>query len=360
MNKNLNPEIYLGYKSLVKYDKLSEFVNEYYKDSDSNKIDLYIDISSFILSMSHKNNIEYMDKSDDLYISAWIINMCAHYKRFFITRYGVEVTIFLIYRDLFDNGVEYRKVFSPEYASPIINDTRLANAINLNISLLKDIVRYIYNVELIRTRYEFGLKTIMIRDTRDPKIPAMVISNDVINYQLAQKNNRTNTVVIIPNKYNGEDISSLITNDNAIYSYLSYKKTNITPPPIMGDNDYYIPLIMAMSGYLKRNFKSIYSINQTISALFELYNNGMLQKGNCPQIDRILYLISSIYPKKVPFNKHIIDRFYCLNFQKQSAVFNNYTDIDPYEGVINLYNPQAIHEVNEKFFKNYQLDLNNL
>ena len=45
-NNKLNPERYLGYKSLVKYDKLTEFVNLYYRDNNSNNIDLYIDISS--------------------------------------------------------------------------------------------------------------------------------------------------------------------------------------------------------------------------------------------------------------------------------------------------------------------------
>lgn len=358
-NNSLNPERYLGYKSLIKYDKLSEFINNYYQDSDSNNIDLYIDISSFILSMSHRDNIQYIEKDDDLYISAWIINMCAHYRRFFRSRYGVETTIFLIYRDLFDNGALYRQAISPEYVRPIIDNANLTNSINLNISLLKNIIRYIPDVEFLRTKYEFGLKTLFIKNNRDPKIPAMIISNDTINYQLAQKNSKTNTCIVIPNKYNGEDISDLITQDNAIYKYIARKKCSVIPS-ITNDNHYYIPLIMAMSGYIKRNFKAIYSIQQTINGINELYNNGMIQIGNYTQIDRILYLISSMYPNKVPYNKQIMDRFYCLNFQNQCILFSDHTDIDPYKGIVNLYNPQAIHEVNEKLFKNYILDLNNL
>lgn len=358
-NNKLNPERYLGYKSLVKYDKLSQFINLYYSDNGSNDIDLYIDISSFILSMSHKDNINNIDKTDDLYISAWIINMCAHYRRFFRTRYGVSTTIFLIYRDLFDNGATYRRVLSPEYARPIVENPNISNAINVNVSILKDIIKYIPDVEFICTKYEFGLKVMHIKKSRDNKIPAMVITNDIINYQLAAKNDTNNTCVVIPNKYNGDDISDFITEDNAIYKYLSHKKCNVTPCMI-GDNHYYIPLIMAMSGFPKRNFKAVYSIQQTINSINELCSNSMIQKGIYTPIERVLYLISAIYPNKVPYNKQIMDRFYCLNFFSQCMAFPDDLDIDPYNGIVNLYNPQAVYEVNEKFFKNYQLDLNNL
>ena len=360
-NNKLNPERYLGYKSLVKYDKLTEFVNLYYRDNDSNNIDLYIDISSFLLSMSHRDNVINMDTKDDLYISAWIINMCAHYRRFFSYRYGVFTTIFLIYRDLLDNGYMYRKVISPEYFRPVEERPDIINAINLNISILKDMVKYIPDVEFICTKYEFGLKFLHIKNTRkyNKCSTSMIITNDIVNYQLAVKNESNNICVVVPNKYNGEDITDFITADNAIYKYLSHKKCSTTPC-VVGDNNYYIPLILAMSGFPKRNFKAIYSIQQTINSINELYNNGMIQPGACINIERILYLISSIYPNKVPYNKQIADRFCCLNYECQVIPFPDDLDIEPFKGIFNLYNPQAIHEVNERFFKNYQLDLNNL
>ena len=44
----IDPYNYLSYISLTKYDNLTGMVNEYYKGSDSDYIDLYIDLSCFI------------------------------------------------------------------------------------------------------------------------------------------------------------------------------------------------------------------------------------------------------------------------------------------------------------------------
>ena len=92
MNNNssyvLEPEKYLCYKSMVKYERLSNLINEYYKNSDSNQIELYIDVSSFIDQLIKKADQmqNKINTGDNLFISAWILNMCAHYRRFFRTR----------------------------------------------------------------------------------------------------------------------------------------------------------------------------------------------------------------------------------------------------------------------------------
>ena len=355
-NFRLDPYNYLSYLSLTKYSMLTDIVNTYYVGSDSDYIDLYVDLTSFINILT-TNNAE-LDKKDELYIAAWVINLCAHYKRFFKTRYGVTATIFLIYRDLNDNGAEYRRVICPEYTRSI-TDARYSNTVVLNINMLKDIVQYIPNVELVRTRYEFGLKALFIKATRD-NIPSMIISEDIINTQLAVKNDKADVCILYPKKNKQCDTSYLITQDNAIYNFINkYKRCQVTP--LFTQNaHYYIPVMMAMTGYSKRGFKSIYNITECVNGINTLISNGMIRDGDPTTIDRFLALISSIYPKKVPYNKHIIDRFMCLNFSFQYSFFNDSTDIDPYIGPVYLHNPQAIYEVNDKVFKNYELDVLNL
>ena len=362
----LEPEFYLYYKSMVKYERLSSLVNDYYKNSDSNFIDLYIDVSSFIDDLIKKNNQLQgnMDGGDNLYIASWLINLCAHYRRFFRTRYSVETTIFLICRNIGDNGKEFRRIINcVEYDRGVPVESWIT-VFNYNMDILNNFVKYLPNIEIMQTNYEFSSKFLYVKNTRDKSIPAMIISDDIANIQLCDKTPANDVCVVMPNKYSGDDISVLVSQMEAIPYFISKRK--IPNAELFSSDPYfYIPLMLAMSGCKNRGFKSIYSISQTVSSINKLFSDGLISPGNPTSIDRVITLISSMYQNKATYNKQIIDRFNCLSAAMQSLFFfNNITgdqlDITPYTGIVNLHNPGAVNEIVSKVFANHEIDLNNL
>lgn len=369
MNTNssytLEPEKYLCYKSMVKYEHLSGLINEYYKNSDSNQIELYIDVSSFIDQLIKKADQmqNKINTGDNLFISAWVLNMCAHYRRFFRTRYSVETTIFLICRNIGNNGSEFRRVINcVEYDRGMASEA-WTNIFNYNMNMLKDIVLYVPNMEIVQTNYDFCSKASYIMNIRQNNIPAMIITDDIMNLQLCAISPK-DVCVLMPAKNGSEDNSVLIGQKDAISYYISKKRVS-TAALFESDPYFYIPLMSAMSGCKNRGFKSIYSISQTISAINKLFSDGLISPGNPTSIDRVMMLISSMYPKRVVNNKQIIDRFNCLSAAMQSMFFfNNITgdqmDIDQYGRMINLYNPAAVKEIVSNVFVNHEIDLNNL
>lgn len=369
MNNNsyiLEPEKYLCYKSMVKYERLSNLINDYYKNSDSNQIELYIDVSSFIDQLIKKADQmqNKINTGDNLFISAWILNMCAHYRRFFRTRYSVETTIFLICRDIGNNGSEFRRLINcVEYDRGMASEA-WTTIFNYNMDIINDVILYVPNMEIVRTNYDFNSKALYIMNMRqNDDIPAMIISDDMINLQLCATTPK-DVCVLIPSKSGSEDNSALLGQKDAVSYYISKKRIS-SAALFESDPYFYIPLMGAMSGCKNRGFKSIYSISQTVSAINKLFSDGLISPGNPTSVDRVIMLISSMYPKRAINNKQIVDRFNCLSAAIQSMFFFNniigdQMDINQYGRMINLYNPAAVKEIVSKVFVNHEIDLNNL
>ena len=277
MNNNsymLEPEKYLCYKSMVKYERLSNLINDYYKNSDSNQIELYIDVSSFIDQLIKKADQmqNKINTGDNLFISAWILNMCAHYRRFFRTRYSVETTIFLICRDIGNNGSEFRRLINcVEYDRGMASEA-WTTIFNYNMDIIKDVILYVPNMEIVRTNYDFNSKASYIMNMRQNNIPAMIISDDMMNLQLCSTTTK-DVCVLIPSKSGSEDNSALLGQKDAVSYYISKKRIS-SAALFESDPYFYIPLMGAMSGCKNRGFKSIYSISQTVFAINKLFSDS--------------------------------------------------------------------------------------
>lgn len=360
----MNPEHYLGYKSMVRYETLTRLVNENYYGSNDEVIDLYIDLSSFIMSIMNGNT--HMSIKDNLFISAWVINLCAHYRSFFKTRYNTYARIFLIYSDILDNGSIYRTI-CPEYTKETVNPT-WANIIQMNTDILRNVCKYIGNVEFIRTKYEFGTKALYIINkniSNSILYPVMIISNDIINSQLCRSiilsGRLSNKItMLVPSKYKKDDKSYLLNQNNVLSNYICNYKNCSTVTPMFKSPEY-ISMLMALSGYNKRGYKSILSIRQAVNVLNDLYINGVISDDNTNLLFSCVNGLLNRYHNKRQYSDHISNRFKTLNFNYQLlGLFVDELDIDSYIGMTNLYNNQALYEIIDRLFKNYEIDLMSL
>ena len=362
----MNPYNHLVYRSFVRYDTLSRLINDNYSGSDSEVIDIFIDISPFI--MRTLNSGARIESKDQLYITAWAINLCAHYRNFFKTRYNTYARIYLIYTDILDNGSTYRTMCQ-EYTKEIIYP-QWANTVNMNIYNLSIICGYIPNVKFIRTKYEFSTKTKYIINRKNKEeyingnklVPNMIISTDIINSQLCTSDNNCSTrnwiTMLVPSKYKSEDQSYMVNANNAVINYISnYKKCNVTP---LFSNPSYIAMMAALSGYKNRGFKSILSIRQAVNLLNRLYTDNIIS-NDLNSLYRIYKSLGDIYPNKVQFSDTILNRFMALYPDQQILSFYvDELDMTSYTNMTELYDRKSLYNIIGGMLTNYEIDIMSL
>ena len=96
----------------VRYNKLTQLVNSFYRNSNSDKLTIFIDLNSVLKRLYADTNIS-LNSSSPIDISSAIINMCGHYRKFF-SYIGVGTRFFLIYGN---NAPSYNINIMPNYNS---------------------------------------------------------------------------------------------------------------------------------------------------------------------------------------------------------------------------------------------------
>ena len=91
------------YGNYIKYDKMSELVESNFKGSTSTTVNIFIDIYSMFRNVHMSDSL---NSNNQLILSSSIINLCAHIRHFFRSRYKVESNIYIVHSD---NIPEYNK-----------------------------------------------------------------------------------------------------------------------------------------------------------------------------------------------------------------------------------------------------------
>ena len=179
--------------SYVKYDRLAELINFEYKNSKATKINLYIDLYS-ILKPLYSSNIAIDEYND---ITSSIINMCSHYRSFFKTRYNVDTRIYLIWSsNLPSKNKNVYKEYNQKFEYTMNANTKITKLISDNLELLSILCPYIPEIMYVTDLYEVGVIAQYIQEMQDNiSIPALLITRDPYNFQLAKESNNIKVLV---------------------------------------------------------------------------------------------------------------------------------------------------------------------
>ena len=273
----------------VRYNKLTQLVNSFYRNSNSNKLSIFIDLNSVLKRLYADTNIS-LNSSSPIDISSAIINMCGHYRKFF-SYIGVGTRFFLIYGN---NAPAYNINVMPNYNSLFLKDTciktNVTDIINKSLQLVSMITEYIPEVYFLDCNdaevTSMMVKVIETLDMKsDPTQEILVISKDVLALQLVPK--YKNLKILRPYKYNNED-NSYMVNQRNLWEMFLMKYRKVTSMKNVSDIGIeFISNVLAMSRLPERCLKSHLDIKTAMKGISICLESDLLKPNT-------LYMQSSI------------------------------------------------------------------
>ncbi|MGL5751047.1 MAG: hypothetical protein ACRCXT_11005 [Paraclostridium sp.] len=338
----------------IRYGELTQMVNSAFVGSTADFVNIYIDLYSIIRPL-YKN--ERYDIEDYSKVTSNIINICAHYREFFRTRYRVESKFYLVYSK---NVSHVNNQFYPDYnikTKYLYNNNRLIDEmVDYNIGLLELLCPYLPNIHFVKSSFETAvvMHDLMCREESNNSNPHIVITKDMYNYQLAM--HRENVTIFRPKKYKGEDMSYYINKNNVLNRYIEDRNINIQS--IMGGINYpdTLPIVMAMSSIPERSMKSIV----TAKTALKLVSEAIMQKRLNPSYNSINLVWDSIDNSRLNISKVSFEsRLKAIDIIFQHSVFMCTQECNDMV-FKDLYDPDAVREINNKYFIYNPLDLERL
>jgi len=342
----------LLYTNYIKYDRLTLLINEAFKGSNANTVNVYIDLYSILKGLYVNNSYNIEDYS---IVTSSIINLVAHMREFFKTRYRVYSKFFIVYSK---NCPYVNKQFYIGYnnkhelsfnANKLVDDM-IAN----NIELLNTLCPYLPDIHFIQGTFETGviMYDLICRNETVDSSPHIILSKDMYNYQLAAM--RDNITILRPKKVNKQDASYFINKNNLINMYLWDKKSDYQNTILMPG---LISYIMALSSVPERNIKSAFGIKKTMKTIEQAVSKYKIVNGY--NSDPLGFFFNLDIDKIKICDKEFECRFKAIDILFQHNIFINTPECQSIE-LKDLYDPETVKEINNKYFVKNPLDLNRL
>ena len=368
------------FSNYIRYDRLKdlilhEFANTEY--ANCNHVNIFIDIFDILRGIKY----EEIENSNEYALASGIINMIAHYREYFRSRHATTTYVYII-SSLNDNPslrtqIHYYHSFHP---NDDMSDEKM-QYISKNIKVLESIVPYIPNAYF--KHYTSSTTCAAIADIidynikqRNDKSPNIIITRDIINFQLVNLFETPN-IILRPKKSTVGNVNkssvdmSFSINKQNLMSTLVYLRVNNAEEldqqrlknrldKVSAINPGLYSLFLAMTKVPERGYPSIMNIPSAINILYNILVEERLELNAYTTYPLNLLNLVAERSSNYKFNSteienrfRAIDSYYLLNNLRL-------TKVEEYRFVKDLYNPSLLKELNEKFFSEIPLDLNAL
>lgn len=352
MDRKVNIEqMLLGY--YIKYDKLTEMVQDNFIDSpysNSDNINIYVDLYNLLLPL-YTTDI-YAENSFSIVSS--IINLAAHMRGFFRTRYGVESKIFLVYgENATNNHKQFYLNFGESKIKDCLNYDNIHSIIYSQLDMLKILCAYIPDVYLVRKNTDFSMFT-YDNICKDPTL-SIILTKDKYAYQIPAM--CPNAFIFRPKKYSGEDISYVVNSKNVLFMLnkkISSKDTLMTLSKI---NPKLCSVLLTLTGLPCRKVLTLFNITTGVGRLYKAISENKIINDYNSDIDYV-YDALQLYSKID--NMSFKCRFNAIDLVFQHRIYANSPSALDTSWYINLSDRKSFMEINDKYFVNNPLDLASL
>ena len=364
---NVDPNYYpnvadILYGSYIKYDRLFEMTKfAFYGKTDSNDVNIFIDVYSILNGLYKRGtNIQIIDSYA---IASCIINLAIHLRAYFESRHRVSSKVYIIYGGA--RPTTAYKFYSPYNMRNVqMEDSNeyLKGLIKDNLDVITILCRYLYDIfAIVDYENEFSVITSALIDlnaTQGNNAPNIIYSKDPLSYQLVAF--KPYTFLYRPKKKSNEDCSWVVTK-STLYNAYRYGEMSLTKQFDTTLNVKMFSIYQAISGVRSRNLVNLKNSNNAIKFLEKAVENNVFSLGyNAASILRDGYnpfeslcLGTNIFPSDIR------DRFLAIDLNYQTMLYTSGTSyIANLTELINLYNPQEVRNINDKYFQIYPLDLN--
>lgn len=337
------------YGYYIRYDRLAALINSEFYNSNATGLYIYIDMQDILRHVDRYINKSQIPISNPLVLTSGIVNIIAHYRNFFRTRYNCSTKFWIV--DSINNIIS-KKMYRSFYTTQLsLNMSKLYTE---NIDLLKSLCLYIPNVQYDSTEVDFACKVGFINKIENKNNdPAFLITKDPFSYQACII---PNIYVLRPKKNKTGDVSILVKNNTAAFEYISEisKNPKITEPIQVEQ----LSMLMALSRVPSRHIDTLFTLTSAQTILHNTYINGAT-RGYIWDLDSFLDTMIVHNRNRIKTIDEIRYRYMaCEVVISQVTSFEMLPESKLYNGIVNLYDPKGIQSINNEFFKSCPLDLN--
>lgn len=340
----------------VKYDRMSKIIAEAFKGSSAESINIYIDMYSMIKSI-YGNDYEMRDYS---ILSSCIINMCSHYREFFWRRCQVTTNFYIVYsRNCPYINNQWYKDYNIRNQKKFNSDQVKTDMIDHNVRLLELLCPYLPDIYFIKSDdFETGviIYDLILRNEKQysHKVPHMIITKDIYNYQLAAVND--NIMILRPKKTENGDESYYINRFNLINTYLRDRDTKIHNDTLMPST---LTLIMTLSSVKERSIKLMCNVSTALKSIQNAIDNLKILNGYNSDINLVW---NGLDTSKFKLDEiSFCNRFKAIDIPYQHKVYYNTPECKKIsESLINLDDPITMKAINNQYFEKCPLAFDKL
>ena len=340
----------LLYSFYIKYTKLDELVANC-NNLTSNKLDIYIDIYDMLKPLYTVN--VYAEKR--FIIVSSIVNLAAHMRHYFWSRYGVMTRIYFVYgEDVTFNHKQFYNSYGDEKFKENINFDKNNSIINSQLELLKILVAYIPGVYLVKRQTNSAM---FIYDNicKNQEISSIIVTKNKYLYQVPALIN--NCIIMRPLKHGKDDYSFIVTKNNALIKFFeSNSNKNVEKLKII--NSELLSLLAAINAFPKYGIKATCNLSTATNILLDSIENNRIVNAYNSDIN---YAYSQLYG----IDKYVDPttfqyRFNAIDLIFQHRIYNSSPESKDITWAIDLKDPETVRNLNNQYFVDNPLDLNNL
>ena len=342
------------YGYCVKYTRLAQLINTNFVGSTATTIDIFVDVRDIYNRVLLFMRLKHIRPNNRFFIASGIINLCAHYREFFRSRYNTASRFWLIDASFVTNHARVYK----DYALAPLNDTDICpNIIVDNTMILNTITPYLPDITMINANgFDIGVNVLDIVSKEQVfgnDNPRVILSKDRSALQIADS--IVNTFVLRPIKKASEDESILCGLQMAIPEYVSreFNKGYPTMPIPAG----LCSVLMALTKNSSRHIPSKLRIDTALRKLAPLSQptQTLGAQAQYPHVWDIKALLTQLGVDSDPFEIEL--RYKAIDIPIMYEAFKVHPANTTYTSIVNLYAPEEVKKINEQYFKGIPLDL---
>lgn len=349
------------YGQFIKYDRLYEMTKYALYGANANSVNIYIDVYSLLLKLYRTGSSLEID--DSCSIASSLINLAIHLRAYFESRHKISSKIYIIFGGATPKNVLYRlpsynaknilTVNMNEYLTDMIMD-------NMNIvDILTPYLHEIYSVIDIKNEFSTIVSYIIDKKKDENQSPNIIYTKDTLAYQLVAF--KPFTFLYRPRKTYMSDDSWVVTKSTL---YSAYRNGELGLKTVI-NTDLHIHMFsiyQAITGVRSRNINSILSANKSIKKLEEAVHNNIFINGyNASALNNTVpNPFEELFKDKESIDYHEVqNRFNAIDLPYQTMIFKSTPEANNvFKNVVDLYNPDEVRAINNKYFRKYPLDLN--
>lgn len=336
----------------IKYDRMLELCNACLADINSDTLDIYVDLYD-MLKPIYTTDI-YADKQY-LIVSA-VINLAAHLRGYFWSRHRLYTRIYLVYgENLSNQHKQFWPLFGQEAHLSMLNFNHNHDIIKSQLEMIKILCAYIYDVYYVYRVSDFSMFA-YDNISKNQNTPTIILTKSKYAYQIPAMCN--NVFIFRPKKRDGNDLSYIVSKQYIYGNYFN-KITGDKTLELFGKvSPRLLSVAIALTGLPECGLQTLMNTSTAFKMLYEAISNGRIINDYNSDIDYVYGSLIGInkYTEITPFEC----RYRAVDLITQYGIYNTSAEARDISWFINLNDPNTVKDINNRYFIDNPLDLNNL